>query len=781
MVAISDGDVTMLQELSGYQLGFEDCQKLLKVFNGNLEQAAEKFFSSDISTVHKLIDGSKPTWDESAFGASRYADETNSSVPTFSIDYPPGFDNHSRSGANSTAPTRPNSRIGTRPGSALSTHAGDDLMQSIESGQESGVTGGLKPVFGPATRNDYDTASWAMVPATTASEYIADPVPSQRQREEGQPAFLKPSPRFNYLPAMLTILHSIPQYRNALLSPEAAQEDYWVGEEWWKGNPAGRARIVDNTAGWDEVYELDIIYETQRLMAFLDNTDRAYTTIESMLDMDAWKQLEAPSLQDPDDDMLKFLLLWSAAYTKRNPEFKLDGVLRSVVNAQQRVDSFFLDSTVSKRDGRETDIYDVLDDTFFPNPEGTAHIMDISNVLIFRLEGLQQDRNELGCRIPATLYADRYLEKNKHVIQSMYDEMAVHNTRLENVKDQTDRLKYHTPAKRNSKRIESLNLLKTSMKAFQPKEDTDELDPKDAATLSHLQSLYDSVESKLATLEGQHKQALEALNHITNRFKPTIDDGSEVLIDLTEPDYPEGQSAQDAMHYPYKLCGVATRRDVIYILHPDNTSKTPNAKQWWRVQYDNESGTANIIRDRVDLQQVLERATSEAASVLLVYANEAATSESPIPLSKPLEDFVKKDKLTFLEELQKNHELGVGGGWDDYGNETNGNWSEQANPPGYNHDWANINSQPYHEETSKQSSGMSSATLTPNTEVDGESGVREMVEVNGGMDALTGLRSDPMEVDTRSPNHDTQMVDVKEVPADEPQAQHIEFSGKKGG
>lgn len=47
-----------------------------------MEQAAEKFFSSDISVVHKLIDGSTPTWDESAFGASRYADEANSNVPS---------------------------------------------------------------------------------------------------------------------------------------------------------------------------------------------------------------------------------------------------------------------------------------------------------------------------------------------------------------------------------------------------------------------------------------------------------------------------------------------------------------------------------------------------------------------------------------------------------------------------------------------------------------------------------------------------------------------------
>lgn len=274
---------------------------------------------------------------------------------------------------------------------------------------------------------------------------------------------------------------------------------------------------------------------------------------------------------------------------------------------------------------------------------------------------------------------------------------------------------------------------------------------------------------------------LEALNTITGRFKPTIDDGSEALIDLAEPNYPEGQSAQDAMHYPYKLYGVATRRDVIYLLHPDTASNIPNAKQWWRVQYDNESGTANIIRDKVDQQQVLERATSEAASVLLIYANEAATSEPPLPLSKPLEDFVKKDKLCFLEELQKNHDLGAGGVWENYGDEARGNWNTATDPPEYNHDWANISAQQYHDANRKQSPGMSSATLTPNTEVDGDAGVREMIELNGRTDAMAGLRSDPMDVDTQTQSRDTQMVDVKEVPAEEPQAQHIEFAQKKGG
>lgn len=235
------------------------------------------------------------------------------------------------------------------------------------------------------------------------------------------------------------------------------------------------------------------------------------------------------------------------------------------------------------------------------------------------------------------------------------------------------------------------------------------------------------------------------------------------------------------MHHPYQLCGVATRGDVTYLLHPDTTSSVPGAKQWWRIQYDSESGSANIIRDRVDLQQVLERATSEAASVLLIYANESATSEPLIPLSKALEDFVKKDKLCFLEELQKNHDLSGAGVWSDYGDEVRGEWDKDTGPPEYNHDWANISAKQYHEKSGQQGSALSSATLTPNTELDGESGVREMVEVNGGMDALTGLHSDAMEVDPQSQSRDTQMVDVKEVPADEPKAQHIEFAEKKGG
>jgi hypothetical protein len=647
-----------------------------------------------------------------------------------------------------------------------------DGRSGIE-GQETGVTGNAKPAFGPATKDFYDSSQWAMVPTATA--YIEDPAPSQRQRGEGQPAILKPSPNFNYLPALIPILHSIPQFRNALLSPEVAQKSYWVGDDWWKGSAVARARIIDTTVDEDDALGLDVVHEIQRLMAFLDNTDRAYATVESLLQLDAWKEAR-PKLEDPDDDLLKFLLVWSEAYQKQTPQFQLDGALRSVVSAGgSNFESFVLDSTITKREsGRAPDVYDVLDDTFFATQEGSAHIADISNVLILRLSSSRPDGNDLGCRVPATLYADRYLEENKPIIDAMFEEMRQYEFQLKDIKDQTDMLKWHTPTtSKSTKPVESLKLLQTSMKAFQS---TEEPDSNDAAVLTQLQTLYDSIERKLASLDEQSQTIQKTLNSISDRFKPPVDDGVESEAPVN--DYPAGQRGEDATKHPYQLYGVSTRRDVIYLLHPDPKPDAPDAKQWWRVQYDSESTSPNIIRDRVDQQQVLERATSEAASVLLVYANEAATSAKPLPLSKPLEDFVKKDNFNFLEELQKSHQ-----GWEDYANEPSavqGDWDK--NPPGYNHDWANISAHEFHK--TQQDSNMSSATLTPNTDVDvdGDTEVREIVDVTASSNASTVTIADDtpasaqlgevMELDSQPPNaaRDADMVDIKEVSSGESQA-----------
>jgi hypothetical protein len=297
-------------------------------------------------------------------------------------------------------------------------------------------------------------------------------------------------------------------------------------------------------------------------------------------------------------------------------------------------------------------------------------------------------------------------------------------------------------------------------------------------------------------LDAQTKQVQETLSGISGRFKPVVDDGTESLIDLTEEtEYPEGQSPQDAMHHPYHLCGVATHLGVVYLLHPDTKSTIAGEQQWWRVQYDTESSSPTIRRDRLTQQEVLERAATEFASALLIYAHQDAMSVEPAPLSKPLEDFVKKDGWNFEEELQKDVTGWETMEYDTRGDVPSGDWDKQTQPPDYDYDWHSMSAQEFHKHA-RHDSNLSSATLTPNTEHDDIGvGVQEMVEVNGGMDALTGMSSpsssstvqgDAMDVDGakhgRASFTDEMMSDATMPDApDDPRVQHIEIAEKKGG
>lgn len=281
---------------------------------------------------------------------------------------------------------------------------------------------------------------------------------------------------------------------------------------------------------------------------------------------------------------------------------------------------------------------------------------------------------------------------------------------------------------------------------------------------------------------------------IAARFKPILDDNADVVMESTLTDFPAGQSPQDAMHFPYRLWGVATRRDVIYLLHPDKTSETQNARQWWRMQYDTETTHPTIMRDRLNLEDVLERATSESASVLLVYANDEAISPDPVALPTALEQFVKRDNIEFLEELQKDSTA-----WEAFGEKYNTSLDENWDKQSYefhDHDWKNASTQEFHaqSELGKVYGSMSSATLTPNTEMEDIDGkrfdvqetevvMREIVEVNkvkrrressetiGEIDGVRNGKSEAKLIDV-------EMDDSKEVPS---VLQQAEASQRKGG
>lgn len=424
-------------------------------------------------------------------------------------------------GGYSGAPTRPPSRTSQRPGSAMSTNVGDVPMQSsfhsedggwhsiepltgfsgVENGQESGLLGkaGTAGVLRPATQNYYDSASWALVPATKSTEFIPDAALSDQERTD-QPGFIKPTVGNNHLPALITMLHAVPLIRNTLLAPSISTSDYWRGEDWWRGTASAASIVVNDETGTESGPELELLYEVQRLMAFLDASDRTYASLEAFLQLDAWAQ---PRFAAPDEtldhDLVKFLMRWSSMRRRHGPDDFPESTLCSEVNVNGKIQrSHVLDIEMANigSDFLDPTLYDYIDEILFTDYGSSAHITKPSSVLVISLKPMGSRRN---CKIPAILYADRYLEENRAAVEANYAERKKCNEHLGELEAKEEDLKYHSPQKvQYPHKMETLTLLKNSMRAFESDTEAMVESPRDVAVLAHLQSLYEKVEKQLS-------------------------------------------------------------------------------------------------------------------------------------------------------------------------------------------------------------------------------------------------------------------------------------------
>lgn len=148
--------------------------------------------------------------------------------------------------------------------------------------QETGVDEQMQGVqFGPATKSAYDPAQWGMV---LSSQTVGVP-PSLRKRDQGQPGFVAQTKDYNNthrLGGLLTILHAIPLARNAILKCGPDGPNYGTNPRWWDGES------IDPDRSWDDERAEDIPKEAHRLMAFLDDSERSYASIESLSAKLSW-------------------------------------------------------------------------------------------------------------------------------------------------------------------------------------------------------------------------------------------------------------------------------------------------------------------------------------------------------------------------------------------------------------------------------------------------------------------------------------------------------------
>ncbi|KAH8205064.1 hypothetical protein TruAng_000787 [Truncatella angustata] len=470
-----DNAVQTLLDFTDHAFDRNEAIKRLKANNCDVTQAVGEFYDNPDSA-------NKYQWDDSVWSADRDATGNTAGVQ-FNVQGPDVTTTQIDS--TSAAPTRPPSRTNNRSPlaeansartGAPATQADEDadlqraLAESAaESGlppQESGVTAGdvNEKKFGPATRAEYEQDQWAMVPTkveATLSQKSEIP-PSARKRDPAAPAFLRAS-KDHRVGAILTILSHIPLARNALLSCGTSSRTYGYNGEWWAGHPILKQENLgaDNQDEWSAAKDHpDFHDELHRLIAFLENGDRAYASVDGIVDTDAidphhgfnWGSFDFEDrffevLKGEYEQTLNPLLepLMSTARTERIVKPAVDEMPAGLDDAAvtQTVESDSVDEaninflTIPLMESESqwvSSLYNALDAVFWSDafsnrefPTDTSNTAVLTNVGAFFVLRIGGDGLCKPCDVPVTLYLDRYMEDRK--AQAITIQTQIHKLR----------------------------------------------------------------------------------------------------------------------------------------------------------------------------------------------------------------------------------------------------------------------------------------------------------------------------------------------------------------
>lgn len=314
--------------------------------------------------------------------------------------------------------------------------------------QESGVTNN-GPYFGPANRSDYDPNQWAMVPLRLRQ---TDPRPVSRQRAPGSSAFLRNrsenSTNRHRVGGILTILHSIPAARNALLQLGNVPEyGYGSNNEWWRGQkilpPALQEHDEQISSERNQLLP-PWSDELHRLVAFLDSTERAYGTADILA------KCKAPGVEDRWDSEREFFDSHMEMLKARNDD-SWDDLTMCVKKSQYGTEQGFLEYLnllyCEDLDLTTTNLYACLDKAFWVDRntsgdslEGTPYttISKLPEVLTISLRAPQG--LPAAVDIPETIYLDRYLATNEEKINELQADLSKLAYALRKCSEEEERL-----------------------------------------------------------------------------------------------------------------------------------------------------------------------------------------------------------------------------------------------------------------------------------------------------------------------------------------------------
>ncbi|KAJ5689474.1 hypothetical protein N7462_003866 [Penicillium macrosclerotiorum] len=579
---------------------------------------------------------------------------------------------------------------GSGQGLSLAEREEQELQQAVAMSlnqgmgqQESGVTAiNQQPHFGKATRDHYDEGAWAMTLFNaTSQEVVISPNPEDRKRIDGEPAFIRPTQDSLYLGGFLTILHEIPLAREALLLRNKVLFDYGNDAQWWNGQPINLPKIVtihDGASGdsdWD-----DIIHETQRLMVFLDKTQRAFGSSDALTNLKSMNALSS----DSEEAIARFLETWHAAAIRADPENPLATVFMTQAYKTSPFDEgdeaiskdLFLFEPLVEGDHGQT-LYDVLDNAIWSDRPGESlddvWLEHVGDVVIMKLDAFDNGKS-VDVKAPAVFYPDRYMSS----CRELAIELRTKRLRVQEEVQELERLiqRYtKTQATKGSATMKDLldkaAAAVTSVLSKNPATGADSMssemaNQKSERIIKELQAVSARIEIKVKELESRKQSAMETLRSYSRA--------------LTE----QSESPNEPPLRRYSLRGVCTEPHVTYVLKRNDNSdpkdvmevdgENNSGYQWWRLSFSTEDGrtrqaakreaqgdsaatqdgdvvgyTARKVREI----EVLRAAREEWRSVLLVYASDTAMSGQLELAPTSLQAFVTKDNEAFAAECEQ--------------------------------------------------------------------------------------------------------------------------------
>ena len=518
-----------------------------------------------------------------------------------------------------------------------------DLTQE----QESGVTDS-RAVFGPAQRDTYD-GNWEMVLSTKSTSQSSEPEPASRKRDFGAPAFLRTGKGNHCLGALFTIYHEIPLLREMFLDRLNVLPSYGGSNEWWTGKPIELSVHSEE----EDLYEseTEFKHELQRLMAFLDKTDRSYGSVDVLANTQVVRDLYRPptkSLESATLEVYRRIL-------RGNPE-KYQKLFSRPFDGREEDHGFAIfELDFPSEESTDETIYDLADAVMWPGGspdlETASYISHIAEVVSFQLTKWTIHK-KTGVTFPAVWYPDRYLEPAREAAWQMRTKKPLIQTKLKQICDLESKLTGMRGQAGKTFTVREMFDAALQHDVDQVEDDgAGELEeslftPKTGNLSAQLVKLLESIDRKVAMLNEEKERCKAELRELSKLYTEPSEDPN-----------------QPSLHR-YTLRGVCTDKNTMYICRQaepslididigDEESKLSH-EQWWRIHYASldpnpvsvevRNGVVPSMKCMLTIKKTTEERVLEAASFksesggpLVVYASDKAMQWASTALPPALE------------------------------------------------------------------------------------------------------------------------------------------------